>query len=65
MVWKGKRTTNSTRGHSTDQAKGTDADVGDEERSEDSAVVEYERREKGTDGIGFDGGPTRLRENRG
>ena len=55
---------NSTRGHSTDQAKGTDVDVGDGEgRSGDSVVVECERREKDADGVGSDEGQARLREN--
>ena len=56
---------NSTKAHSTDQARGTDADVGDVEGwSGGSAIVERERRGKGADGVGFDGGPARLRENR-
>ena len=55
---------NSTRGHSTDQAKGTDVDVGDGEgRLGDSVVVECECRGKDVDGVGSDEGRARLREN--
>jgi len=57
---------NSTRGHSTDQARGTDVDVGDVEgRSGGSAVVERERRGKDGDGVGSDEGQAKLRENQG
>ena len=60
------RQSSSTRAHSTDQGKGTDADVGDGEVwSGDSACVEREHRGKAADVAGFDGDPARLRENRG
>jgi len=56
---------NSTREHSTDQAKGTDVDVGDGEGwSGGSAVVECGYRGKAVGSVGSDGGQARLRENR-
>lgn len=55
----------SARGHSTDQARETDVDVGDGEGWwGDSGIAVRGDRGKGVGGAGSDGGPTRLRENR-
>ena len=53
---------NSTTAHSTDQAKGTDADVADGEGWRGDSGVEH--RGKGNDDIEYDEGPAGLRENR-
>lgn len=57
---------NSVKGHSTDQAKGTDVDAGDgEERWADSDNVEREHRGKDSDGIESDASPAKPPENQG
>ena len=57
-MWRVK--SNSARGHSADQAKGTDVDTGDGEGDRDTAVREHRGKDAGVES---DGSRARLHEN--